>query len=118
SINPVYPTDMSKGFYNGENDIVRIDPSNIVYKEFGSNSTFIGLDEAIVPRAFSSVTGPVYLRQGFSKVMYAIESSDLLPLLKRENRNYMFFVESDLNTSSDSSLIYDSFTRRFSAFEV
>ncbi len=118
SINPVYPTDMEKGFYNGEIDLVKIDPANIVYKEFGSNSTFIGLNEAIVPRAFSSVTGPIYLRQGFAKVMYAIESSDLLPLLKRDNKNYMFFVESDLNTSSDSSLIYDSFLRRFSLFEV
>ncbi len=118
SINPVYASDMVKGFYNGENDIVRMAPESVVYKEYGSNSTFVGLDNAIVPRAFSSVTGPVYLRQGFSKVMYAIEASDLLPLLKRENRNYMFFVESDMNTSIDSSLIYDPVQKRFSVFEI
>ncbi len=118
SINPVYVTDMIKGFYNGENDLVRVDPSNVIYKEFGSNSTFVGLNSAIVPRAFSSVTGPVYLRQGYAKVMYAIENSDLLPLLKRQNRNYMFFVESDMNTSIDSSLIYDQERNRFSVFEI
>lgn len=118
SANPVYVTDMQKGFYNGENDLVHISPDNIIYKEYGSNSTFIGLKEAIVPRAFSSVTGPVYLRQGFAKIMYAVENTELLPLLKRENRNYMFFVESDMNTSLDSSLIYDQERNRFSVFEI
>ena len=118
SINPVYPTDFKNGFYNGELDLVKIDQSKIVLKEYGSNSTFVGLKEAIVPRAFSSVTGAIYLRQGFSKIMYAIEQSDLLPLLKRENKDYMFFVESDMNTSQDSSLIYDPVTKRFSVFEI
>ena len=41
-------------------------------KKVGSNATFIGLNEAIVPRAFSSVTGPVYLRQGYRKIMFLI----------------------------------------------
>lgn len=118
SVNPIYPSDIEKGFYNGELDIVQLDQSSIVQKEFGSNSTFIGLNEAIVPRAFSSVTGPVYLQQGYSKVMYAIEEAGLLPSLKRRNRDYMFFVESDLNTSLDSSLIYDRPNNRFSVFLV
>lgn len=118
SINPVYPTDLEEGFYNGENDIVRIDESSIIQKQFGSNSTFLGLDQAIVPRAFSSVTGPVYLQQGYKKVMYAIEQAGLLAALKRENKNYMFFVESDRNTSLDSSLIYDTSNERFSVFQV
>ncbi len=125
SVNPVYPTDFTTGFYNGELDLVELDPSNIVQKEFGSNSTFIGLNEAIVPRAFSSVTGPVYLQQGFQKVMYAIEETGLLPSLKRRNQDYMFFVESDMNTSLDSSLILsrtldqnDQYVNRFSAYLV
>ncbi|HDR52115.1 MAG TPA: hypothetical protein ENN90_10945 [Mariniphaga anaerophila] len=118
SVNPIYPSDLQKGFYNGELDIVQLDQSSIVQKEFGSNSTFIGLNEAIVPRAFSSVTGPVYLQQGYSKVMYAIEEAGLLPALKRRNQDYMFFVESDLNTSLDSSLIYDRPNNRFSVFLV
>ena len=118
SVNPIYPTDFQTGFYNGELDLVKLDEANVVQKEFGSNSTFIGLNEAIVPRAFSSVTGPVYLQQGYSKVMYAIEEAGLLPSLKRRNQDYMFFVESDLNTSLDSSLIYDRPNNRFSVFLV
>jgi uncharacterized surface protein with fasciclin (FAS1) repeats len=118
SVNPIYPSDLQEGFYNGELDIVQLDQSTIVQKEFGSNSTFIGLNEAIVPRAFSSVTGPVYLQQGYSKVMYAIEEAGLLPALKRRNQDYMFFVESDLNTSLDSSLVYDRTNNIFSVFLV
>jgi uncharacterized surface protein with fasciclin (FAS1) repeats len=125
SVNPVYPSDFTTGFYNGELDLVTIDPANIVQKEFGSNSTFIGLNKAIVPRAFSSVTGPIYLQQGFQKVMYAIEETGLLPSLKRRNQDYMFFVESDMNTSLDSSLILQrsvnpngQIVNRFSVFLV
>ena len=118
SSNTIYPSDFEKGFYNGEFDVVKLDESNIVQKEFGSNSTFIGLNEAIVPRAFKSVTGPIYLQQGYSTVMYAIEKSGLLPALKRENENYMFFVKSTANCSQDSSLIYDSRSDRFSTFQI
>lgn len=113
SINPIYKTDLEEGFYNGELDIIRLDESAIIQKDYGSNSTFIGLNKAVVPRAFSSVTGPVYLRRGYSKVMNAIEHSGLLPALKRPNKNYMFFVESDANTAIDSSLFYDSFRESF-----
>lgn len=116
SYNPIYPTDFEKGFYNGEEDIVRLQNDNIVEKRFGSNATFIGLNEAIVPRAFSSVTGPIYLRQGYRKVMFAIEASGLLPALKRENRDYALFVESDANTDRDSSFFYNG--QNFSAIEI
>jgi hypothetical protein len=118
SINTIYPTDFQTGFYNGELDIVKLDEANIVEKKFGSNSTFIGLKEAIVPRAFKSVTGPVYLQRGYNKVMLAIEQSGLLPALKRENQDYMFFVENDANSSQDSSLVYNPTTERFSVFLV
>ena len=114
STNTIYPSDFEKGFYNGEFDIVKLNPAHIAEKKFGSNSTFIGLNEAIVPRAFKSVTGPVYLLRGFSKVMYAIQHSGLLSALKRENQDYMFFVESDANTSKDSSFFYNPATESFS----
>jgi uncharacterized surface protein with fasciclin (FAS1) repeats len=118
SVNPVYPSDFTNGFYNGEFDLVKIEPADIVQKEFGSNSTFIGLSKAIVPRAFSSVTGPVYLQQGFRKVMTAIEHAGLLSALKRQNQDYMFFVESDANTRVDSSLLYNEITEVFSLYMI
>ena len=88
SINPVYPTDFINGFYNGEGDLVSINQEDIIQSQFGSNCSFIGLDKVIVPRAFKGVTGPVYLQRGYSKVMYAIERTGLLPTLKREGENY------------------------------
>jgi uncharacterized surface protein with fasciclin (FAS1) repeats len=116
SINPIYPTDLTKGFYNGELDLVKMDQSGIVQKEYGSNCTFIGVKKAIIPRAFKSVTGPIYLQRGYSRAMYAIELAGLLPALKRQNQNYIFFVESDERLRLDSSLVYDEARQRFSAF--
>lgn len=114
SINPVYQTDLQKGFINGETDIIKVDESSIVQKQYASNCTFIGVNKPIVPRAFSSVTGPVYTRKGFSKVMFAIEQAGLLSALKRQDADYAFFVTSDASTSLDSSLIYDQVSERFS----
>jgi uncharacterized surface protein with fasciclin (FAS1) repeats len=117
-INPVYKSDIDNGFYNGEEDIVRLDLSTVVQRQYGSNCTFLGINKVIVPRAFSSVTGPVYLQRGYSKVMYAIEAAGLLPALKREHQNYLFYVESDRNTSLDSSLVYDARQKRFSLWQI
>ena len=108
----------NSGYYNGENDLITIDPSSIIEKKFGSNCSFIGVDQVIVPRAFSSVTGPVYLLKGYSRVMYAIEQAGLLPALKRINKDYMFFVEKDVNLSLDSALMYNAVTERFTIYQV
>jgi uncharacterized surface protein with fasciclin (FAS1) repeats len=116
SINPIYPTDLDKGYYNGELDMVKFDKADIVQKEYGSNCTFIGVKKAIVPRAFKSVTGPIYLQRGYSRAMFAIESAGLLPALKRQDQNYVFYVESDESLRLDSSLVYDEVRQRFSAY--
>jgi uncharacterized surface protein with fasciclin (FAS1) repeats len=114
SINPVYQTDVQKGFLNGESDIINIDESSIIQKEYGSNCTFIGVNKPIIPRAFNSVAGPIYLHKGYLKVMQAIEIAGLLPALKRIGANYSFFVEPDILSSADSSFMYNTITRRFS----
>ena len=114
----IYPTDFAAGFYNGESDLVAVDPSTIIDKLYGSNCTFIGVNKVMVPRAFSSVTGPVYLQRGYSTVMNAIENAGLLPALKRPDNNYMLYVESDANLKIDSSLVYYPNTDQFSVFFV
>ena len=116
SLSPVYPSNYSKGFYNGEADLIKLEDINIEEKQFGSNGTFIGLNKAIVPRTFKSITGAVYLNRGFSTIMNAIEKTKLLPALKLENKDYMFFVEHDQNLAIDSSLFYNRITEKFSAF--
>ena len=113
SINPVYATDLRNGFLNGEMDMIKVDESTIVQKAYGSNCTFIGVSQPIVPRAFSSVTGPIYTRKGYSKMMYAIELAGLLPALKRTGADYSFYSESDASTSADSSFFYDALYKRF-----
>lgn len=115
---PVYPTDFSKGFYNGEMDLVTVDQSSIIQQQYGSNCTFVGVNKVLTPRAFKSVTGPIYTQRGYSRVMYAIEQAGLLPALKREDKHYMLFVESDVNLKIDSSLVYYPVTERFSVFFV
>lgn len=106
SINAIYQSDLQNGFYNGEEDLIFLDPSHIVEKQYGSNSTFIGIDEPIVPRAFKSVTGPVYRQRGFSTMMNAIEFSGLLSSLKREGQDYALFAVPDQTLTIDSSLFY------------
>lgn len=118
SINSIYLTDIEKGFLNGEADMVRLEKTAIIQKQFGSNCTFIGLNKAIIPRAFKSVTGPVYQQRGYSIAMNAIENAGLLPALKREGQHYMLFVESDLSLADDSSLFCSSTGDQFWAFQV
>ncbi len=118
SYNAIYPSDFYKGFYNGEKDIIYVDPSTIIHKEFGSNCSFIGVNKMIVPRAFKSITGPIYLQRGYSIAMYAIEKTGLLPALKKESNNYLLYAESDLNLRFDSSLIYNPINDRFSLFQT
>ena len=118
SANAVYLSDLSRGFYNGENDLITINIDEVVHKEYGSNCSFLGLDDPIVPNAFNSVTGPVYLQPGFSRCMYAIEQSGLLPALKRQNNTYLLFVESVFNLKEDSSLIYNEIKEEFYLFQI
>jgi uncharacterized surface protein with fasciclin (FAS1) repeats len=118
SANAIYPSDFSKGFYNGEKDFVTFDPATVVETQYGSNCTFIGSNKMIVPRAFSSITGPIYLSRGFEISMYAIEKTGLLAALKKEDVNYSLFVESDADLRTDSSLLYYPTTENFAAFRV
>lgn len=106
SINSIYETDINKGFFNAELDEINLDNSSIIDKRYGSNCTFIGMDKAIVPRAFSSVTGPVYLKRGYKTVLNAIEFSGLLSSLKKSDTEKTLLVVSDLQLNRDSSLIY------------
>jgi uncharacterized surface protein with fasciclin (FAS1) repeats len=107
SENPIYETDIDKGYYNGESDIIRLDPGSIVQKEYGSNCTFLGVNKAIVPRAFKSITGPIYRQRGYKILMNAIEYSGLISALKKEGSGNMLFAVPDFRLELDSSLFYN-----------
>lgn len=89
---PVYLTDIQRGFVNKQWDTVFVDPANVIEKQYCSNASFMGLDKAIVPGAFSSVTAPVYLRPQYVGFMKGIELSGLGPALKRRNATYSFYA--------------------------
>jgi uncharacterized surface protein with fasciclin (FAS1) repeats len=114
---PVYRTNIEQGFRNGADDIITIDEANIAHKYYGSNCSFIGLDQSIVPRALSSITGPVYLRPGYSTIRYAMEYAKTLPALKEEGKDYAFYVLSDALFAEDSSLIFEWKNRDLNTFE-
>ncbi len=103
---PLYPSTVSEGVENADGDLVRFEESHVVQKYFGSNSTFIGLNEVVIPRAFSSVTGPVYLRPGYSVFMYAMQMARILPAITNRAADFSFYPISDQTFSEDSSLIF------------
>ena len=103
----VYQKELTEGFYNGELDLVNLDPASIIHNEYGSNGVVLEVNEAIVPRAFKSVTGPVYLRPGYSTFMYALENTGILPALKREDKVFTLIIIDDNHLAQDSSLLID-----------
>jgi uncharacterized surface protein with fasciclin (FAS1) repeats len=114
----IYPSLINQGFHNGENDVITINPSTVVQQQFGSNCSFIGVNEVIVPRAFSAITGPVYLQKGYSTAMYAIEAAGLLSAFKRPGKDYIFYVADDASLRIDSSLMYNQQSERFFIYQT
>lgn len=105
--NIIYKSDLDLGFVNAENDEVQIAEADIDERIFASNATFFGLNKAIIPRAFSSVTAPVYLRRGYFTFLTAIEETNILDALKKSGQEYTFFIIPDIGTGilADSSII-------------
>ena len=103
----IYETDINKGFRNGEGDFVALNSESIIQKQYGSNCTFLGLNEVIVPRIFSSILRPMYLTLDFEIMRHAIEQTGLMQALKKTNIEYSFYLPSDKNIGigADSSLI-------------
>ena len=98
-----YKSDLKNGFLNGSLDSITISDNTILEKKYCSNGVFIGINEPIIPRAFTSVTAPVYLRPEYSYFMYAMQAANILPALKSREKEYEFFILSDAVMSNDSS---------------
>lgn len=79
--------------------------ANIIRKNFGSNCTFIGIDSYIPDRVFTSVTGPVFCRPGFSIFRRAMVYSGVLDVIANHKGKLYFFPIPDNALMADSSLI-------------
>ena len=114
---PIYESNLVNGFENAAGDIVKIDKATIIDKYYGSNGSFIGLNKAVIPRAFTSITGPIYLRPGYSVMRKAVVYSNTLPALKKTNQEYAFYIIPDEKCNSDSLLMVDGYSTSFRAFD-
>jgi uncharacterized surface protein with fasciclin (FAS1) repeats len=78
---------------------------SIIRKEFGSNSTFIGLNTYIPDRVFTSVTGPVFCRPNFSIFRRAMLYSGAIDAIANHAGELYFFPIPDYALMGDSSLL-------------
>lgn len=101
---PIYQKDIIKGFYNANGDIVSLDESTIKTKEYGSNCTFIGLNEAVVPEFFATVSKPLFLDREYSSFFGAYYETGLIYSLKDPTKEFSLFLVDNAQLASDSSL--------------
>jgi uncharacterized surface protein with fasciclin (FAS1) repeats len=103
--NPIYPsTNLYNELFKG-NGGFKQNENAIIRKEFGSNCTFIGLNEYIPDRVFTSVTCPVFCRPGYSLFRQALIYADIHNVIANHNGPLYFFPIPDFALGVDSSLI-------------
>jgi uncharacterized surface protein with fasciclin (FAS1) repeats len=100
----VYQKDLNSGFYNAVGDIIYSDDFEIENVKYGSNSTFIGLKKAIVPKFFSSVSAPLLLDPAFNSFFGAYVSVNLLSAMKDPATNFSLFIIDGVSLAKDSSM--------------
>lgn len=101
---PVYQKDIQKGFYNSVGDIINNNDFDIEKTIYGSNCTFIGLNKAIVPKYFSSVSAPLFLDPRFNSALGSYVSVNLLSALKNPTSKFSYFIIDNGSLARDSSL--------------
>jgi uncharacterized surface protein with fasciclin (FAS1) repeats len=103
----LYYTTIQRGFRDGQRHRFYLDEQEIIRKEFGSNCTFLGLNEYHVPRLFTSVTGPVFLRPAFSRFRSAMQYTSADRDISWPGREYSFFPISDGALRDELSLMIE-----------
>ncbi|MCF8379235.1 MAG: fasciclin domain-containing protein [Bacteroidales bacterium] len=114
---PIYPSN-ANGVRSFEQDEIEVGEGLVENKYYSSNSTFLETNEVLVPKAFSSVSGAVYLRPAYSWFMYALEESGMVNRLKDAEIEYSFFAISDQILSEDSSLYFTWTNRDLNTYKL
>ncbi len=107
SSEPIYLSNINNGFFNHENDFVELDQSTIIQKEFGSNATFIGVNELIIPKALTSVTAPLYLNSDYLTYLMTLQTSLILDALKADDVEFSLFIMPERVFVHDLSLMLE-----------
>jgi len=102
---PIYPsTEQYKEIFKvGKR--YRQNDGGIIRKEFGSNCTFIGLNTYSPDKVFTSVTGPVFCRPGYSIFRRAMVYSGATDAIASHTGKLLFFPIPDNALLSDSTLM-------------
>jgi len=100
----VYQKDLNSGFYNANGDIITSDDFEIENVSYGSNTTFMGLKKAIVPRYISSVSSPMLLDPTYNSFFGSYVSVNLLSALKDPATTFSLFIMDNGSLARDSSL--------------
>ncbi len=104
ALEAVYEKDLNTGFYNANGDIITKADFEIEEVSYGSNTTFIGLNKAVVPKFFSSVSAPLLLDPTYNSFFGAYISVNLLSALKDPATDFSFFIVDNQSLAIDSSL--------------
>lgn len=88
----------------------------IIRTDFGSNSTFIGLDTYIPDRVFTSVTGPVFCRPAFSIFRQAMVYAGVYDAIASHKGPLYFFPIPDYVLLADSSLLVNWIDRERNSY--
>lgn len=102
---PLYPSTTIFNDIFRKSNRYHQDQENIIRKEFGSNCTFIGFEKYIPDRVFTSVTGPVFCRPGYSIFRRAMIYSGTYDAIANYSGNLYFFAIPDYALMADSSLV-------------
>lgn len=102
---PIYPSSDRYRQIFREKGRFRQDEESIIRTEFGSNCTFIGIDNYIPDKAFTSVSGPVYCRPNFSTFRLALQYTDIDDIIANHDGPLSFFPIPDYALKADSSLL-------------
>jgi hypothetical protein len=119
---PIYPSTNQYQEIFSEDSRFHQNEEDIIRKEFGSNCTFIGLNSYIPDRVFTSVTGPVFLRPGYSIFRLAMQYTGADDVIANHDGELYFFPIPDNALQADSSLMVNWIDRdrniyNFKAFD-
>ncbi len=112
----LYEKDFKKGFFNYQGDEITYDNSKIIEKVYGSNCTFVGVNEVIKPQSFSKVSVPLWLDPAYYFFSIAFSKTDLSSVLTKKDADYSFFMIDDATFVRDSSLTYDQLAGSYSLY--
>lgn len=102
-----YKSRMDNNFFFSEyGEILKLNGINELDIQYGSSSTFIGIDKVLIPRMFHSVVSPVLLNKSYSTFLWSLYLNGLIPVLNSRSTEYTLFPISNTDFATDSTFFF------------